>query len=902
VLLVWSLAGSASAYEVAPVCAVSASTEPVVALDEGYEIAPPGVDAERDAPRLRNACEPPVAVETADETSTPPWTEPLRPGQAREELREAERLMREGRGDDALLHLRVVERAMPRIEDRIAQERGELLLALGSPGRACAAFEQAARSLDRNVAARGRVGAVKCLLRAGDREGEKKLQALLRRYPLLTEKAELRLEQALARERWGNRWGAARLLRSIDVSEPASPVAARARAELARLTEQGVELGALPVGTRIDRAERLQRSAPLHQAAAEVQALRELPMNAEQRARVHVLAARIARIQGRWETVEQEVAAARRHGATADDLGRVSAPPPAEPSDADSPARHTAERRIRGIVRGRPLRKLTNTQLRIVLDLAVRYGMAEEADAAVEAMAARRTLVAGARFDAAIRATGLASDANVAALFETLVDVPRFRVAAAYHLGRAYQRLGRNGEAEAQFLAVIEEDRSRTRYYAMWADQGLWALRSSVAQSCAPPAEGWTQADSEADGQALAADSKAPAAKAPVVGVALGAKAPQTPRTGVDAGVTAGATLAEDDDEALAMLERWLDVRDPAPVVHYRPTLTYSTDPHRPPDDVTEEELTYGELQRPEETDARPLAEAIRARVIELLSPLEAEHGEAFPWLGRAMDLTELERFEEAADELNEAYMAWRDAKGSPRLRSGLEAVYTGSAPPRRPADFRLRKARLALQEPARTTLATVARLLGDPGVGLRFGTWRIGQRPRAYPAQVHAAAEKYGVDPNLLFAVMRVESIYNRRIVSYAGAVGLMQIMPATGRRIADRLGVRDFQVTDLLDPQTNVEFSAWYLSSLIQRFEGRLPLAIASYNGGPHNVRLWMRKNHPDMPLDAFLELIPFSQTHRYVRRVLTHYAAYRAQERLPMTRLDTVLPDPKPDPLAF
>jgi soluble lytic murein transglycosylase len=148
----------------------------------------------------------------------------------------------------------------------------------------------------------------------------------------------------------------------------------------------------------------------------------------------------------------------------------------------------------------------------------------------------------------------------------------------------------------------------------------------------------------------------------------------------------------------------------------------------------------------------------------------------------------------------------------------------------------------------------------------------------------------------------MRVESIYHRRIVSYAGAVGLMQIMPHTGSRIAQKLGVRDFEVTDLLDPKTNVEFSAWYLSSLISRFDGRLPLAIASYNGGPHNVRLWLQDNPPDMPLDAFLERIPFTQTHRYVRRVLTHYAAYRAQMQLPMTRLDVELPKPKPDDLAF
>jgi soluble lytic murein transglycosylase len=128
------------------------------------------------------------------------------------------------------------------------------------------------------------------------------------------------------------------------------------------------------------------------------------------------------------------------------------------------------------------------------------------------------------------------------------------------------------------------------------------------------------------------------------------------------------------------------------------------------------------------------------------------------------------------------------------------------------------------------------------------------------------------------------------------------MQIMPSTGRRIAIKLGRPEFRVSDLLDPETNVEMSAWYLASLLKRFDGRLPLAIASYNGGPHNVRLWMRRHHAAMPLDAFLERIPFSQTHRYVRRVLTHYAAYRAQRDLPMRELSVELPTPQPDVMAF
>ena len=79
-------------------------------------------------------------------------------------------------------------------------------------------------------------------------------------------------------------------------------------------------------------------------------------------------------------------------------------------------------------------------------------------------------------------------------------------------------------------------------------------------------------------------------------------------------------------------------------------------------------------------------------------------------------------------------------------------------------------------------------------------------------------------------------------------------------------------------------------------------MPLAIASYNGGPHNVRLWMEAHGGRLPLDAFLERIPFEQTHRYVRRVLVHYAAYRQDAGLEMIPLPMTLPGSRVDPVAF
>jgi len=296
------------------------------------------------------------------------------------------------------------------------------------------------------------------------------------------------------------------------------------------------------------------------------------------------------------------------------------------------------------------------------------------------------------------------------------------------------------------------------------------------------------------------------------------------------------------------------------------------------------------------------VARTISSEQIHKLESLVQIHGEAYPWLGRVLDLIRLGQLDAAADELYETYLAWRDVRGGLRLRSGLITIFTGAAIPRRPFTFTLRRQRLALGRTDRLQLAELATALGDAGTAVRFNPGLISSRPRAYAAEVEKTAKAFGLDPNLLFAVMRVESIYNRRIVSHAGAIGLMQIMPRTGRLIAHELGVEDFGLSDLLDHQTSLRFAAWYLSSLLHRFDGRTPLAIAAYNGGPHNVRAWLYRTNPKMPLDAFLERIPLTETHRYVRRVLTHYAAYRAQQNLPMERLSVSLPAVQNDPIGF
>jgi soluble lytic murein transglycosylase-like protein len=127
-----------------------------------------------------------------------------------------------------------------------------------------------------------------------------------------------------------------------------------------------------------------------------------------------------------------------------------------------------------------------------------------------------------------------------------------------------------------------------------------------------------------------------------------------------------------------------------------------------------------------------------------------------------------------------------------------------------------------------------------------------------AYQALIRQAAEKYRVPVELLRAVMLVESNYNPRAVSEKGAIGLMQLMPATAR---------DMYVADIWDPAQNIEGGARYLRLLANQYGGDLFRTLAAYNAGPEAVR----RAGGDIPA------IP--ETREYVRRVLALYQDYRS-----------------------
>jgi soluble lytic murein transglycosylase len=131
-------------------------------------------------------------------------------------------------------------------------------------------------------------------------------------------------------------------------------------------------------------------------------------------------------------------------------------------------------------------------------------------------------------------------------------------------------------------------------------------------------------------------------------------------------------------------------------------------------------------------------------------------------------------------------------------------------------------------------------------------------------------------VDPNLVLAIIREESHYDTKALSAHGAVGLMQVMPATVQSLAKQHGQPEVARDDLFDHDTNIRFGVRYLEQLLQQFAGNIVYTIAAYNAGPTAVRGWIVK-HGAREADEFIELIPFQETRNYVKRVLRSYREY-------------------------
>jgi soluble lytic murein transglycosylase len=148
------------------------------------------------------------------------------------------------------------------------------------------------------------------------------------------------------------------------------------------------------------------------------------------------------------------------------------------------------------------------------------------------------------------------------------------------------------------------------------------------------------------------------------------------------------------------------------------------------------------------------------------------------------------------------------------------------------------------------------------------------------YPLGYWDAIVRYsgerGLDPYLVAALIRQESTFNPRVKSQAGARGLMQILPSTGRLLARQERVR-YDISDLYDPEINIRYGTRYLKDVLGSFGGRVDYALASYNAGPHRVRRWTGMDLT-IPSEVFIEEIPFDETRDYVKLVLRNEMLYR------------------------
>jgi soluble lytic murein transglycosylase len=147
---------------------------------------------------------------------------------------------------------------------------------------------------------------------------------------------------------------------------------------------------------------------------------------------------------------------------------------------------------------------------------------------------------------------------------------------------------------------------------------------------------------------------------------------------------------------------------------------------------------------------------------------------------------------------------------------------------------------------------------------------------PKAFATAVEAAASRVEVEPYLVWAIMRRESAFRPEVASSANARGLMQIIPPTGTAIAEKLSEPRPNPADLFAPDLNIRYGAWYLSQLMKRFSHPV-LAAAAYNAGPKATAKWA-KEKGSLPLDLFVEEIPFRETRGYVKQVVADLYLYR------------------------
>ena len=148
---------------------------------------------------------------------------------------------------------------------------------------------------------------------------------------------------------------------------------------------------------------------------------------------------------------------------------------------------------------------------------------------------------------------------------------------------------------------------------------------------------------------------------------------------------------------------------------------------------------------------------------------------------------------------------------------------------------------------------------------------------PKAYWNDLSKYSAANGLDPYLVASLIRQESEFNAAAVSHANAVGLMQLLPRTGRTVAKQVKLKGYKAPQLYDPAVNLELGTRYFKDMVDKYNGKFEYALAAYNAGDDRVSDWLGEGHyRDVP--EFVESIPFTETREYVQAILRNASVYR------------------------
>lgn len=207
-----------------------------------------------------------------------------------------------------------------------------------------------------------------------------------------------------------------------------------------------------------------------------------------------------------------------------------------------------------------------------------------------------------------------------------------------------------------------------------------------------------------------------------------------------------------------------------------------------------------------------------------------------------------------------------------PKTASIVRAIWLAGFP-----EYARAEAFRRIEEMSSSDVLSLSRL--DPYLAVRLAVRKYGYGsfvysavafPRPYRELVEKASQRYQIEPALIYAVMRQESLFDPYAVSVANARGLMQLIDSTAREVAKKEGIR---LRNIYDPETNILLGSAYLRHLLDQWGGDVVRTLASYNAGPGRVRGWPKVEDHYL----FIETIPITETRDYVKKVLYNYYVY-------------------------